>query len=202
MPKNKTRLILASQSAVRHAMLQNAGLTFDIIPAAIDEKSIIEDLQKKETTPAQMALILSKEKALAVAEKNPEALVIGCDQILEMNGQIIFKANNETDAKDKLRSLRGKSHRLISAASVAKGEKILWQHSDEAILAMRDFDEEFLEKYCKKAPQALTRAVGAYELESAGSWLFSEIQGDYFTILGLPLLPLLSYLHDNHGFGP
>lgn len=202
MPKNKMRLILASQSTARRSMLQNTGLAFDIIPAAIDEKNIIDELEEKNTAPTQMALILSKRKALAIAARHPEALVIGSDQILEMDGRIISKAANENEAKEKLRSMRGRSHRLISAVSLAQGENILWQHSEEAVLTMRDFDEEFLESYCKKASGALLRSVGAYELEGAGAWLFSQIRGDYFTILGLPLLPLLSYLHDHHGFGP
>lgn len=202
MPKDDLRIILASQSAARKTMLKNAGLNFKAIPADLDEEKIIADFRADGFSTKHIALALSEKKALAVAQKNPDALVIGCDQVLEIEGQVVSKAKDPKDAKDKLRRLRGKTHTLISAVSIVQGKTTFWQHEDEAHLTMREFDDEFLENYAKQAGPALTRAVGAYELEGLGSWLFTEVRGDYFTILGLPLLPLLEYLNEYHGCKP
>jgi septum formation protein len=202
MPKNKLQIILASQSLARKGILEGAGLKFSIQPADIDEDGITATLKEQGFSTRHIALDLSEKKAQAVAAKNPDALVIGCDQVLELEGKALSKAKDKESAKKKLRLLSGKTHNLISAVSIVQGQTTFWQHEDEAQLTMHAFNEEFLESYVQRAGPALTRAVGAYEIESAGAWLFSEVRGDYFTILGLPLLPLLSYLHDYHGCRP
>lgn len=173
-------------------MLKNAGLTFECIPADIDEQA----LQKRFTgnNPAELAVELARAKALSVSESHPACLVIGADQVLEINGNILTKAANKEEALDKLRTLKGTAHTLISAVTVAEAGKILWQDVQGAHLTMHDFDENFLQNYAAHAGDGLTAAVGAYELEGAGAWLFDKVEGDYFTILGMPLLPLLSFL--------
>ncbi len=195
---NVPRLILASGSAVRAKMLRDVGLDFEVIPADIDE----EILQNSGAPPRDIALELSKAKALHIAKQYPDALVIGADQVLGFEGDILSKALGRDEAIAKLRRLKGKAHSLISAVTVAKGELVLWQESDEAHLSMRDFDGTFLHGYLNAAGEGLTRAVGAYELEGAGAWLFERVEGSYFTVLGLPLLPLLGYLKDYQGAGP
>ncbi len=187
------RLILASGSKARAGMLRGAGLVFDVIPADIDESIIQNDPAK---SPQQKAFELARAKALAVSAQNADALVIGGDQVLEMEGEIFSKAGDKNEALEKLRRLSGKTHRLISAVALAKGSEIIWSHSDEVKLHMRGLDENFLQDYAAKAGEALTRAVGGYELESHGSWLFERIEGDYFTVLGMPLLPLLGRLKE------
>lgn len=194
-----TSLILASGSMARRQMMEDAGLHFSSIPADIDESAIIDRLHEQKVSLSDIALDLSKEKALAVALQNPTSLVIGSDQILEFEGQILTKASSAEEARSKLNMLKGKTHKLISAVSIAQGGNVLWHNISEATLTMRDFDDAFLEDYLACAGEALTRSVGAYQLENHGSWLFSSIQGDYFTILGMPLLPLLGYLQDHQG---
>ncbi|MGB4107522.1 MAG: nucleoside triphosphate pyrophosphatase [Alphaproteobacteria bacterium] len=194
------KIILASQSVARRTMLKNAGLNFKIVKPLLDEIALARELQG--ASPAKIALELAKKKALTVAAKNPDALVIGSDQILLDGGRIMTKAKTREDAREKLRSLRGKTHTLVSAAAVVKGGTVFWSRDDEAQLTMREFDDEFLDAYCNVAGDALTRAVGAYEIERAGAWLFSEVRGDHFTILGMPLRPLLAYLHEYHGVKP
>lgn len=189
------RIILASRSRARIEMLANAALPFEAIPADVDEEALAQGLKN----PREIALKLAREKALAVAAQHPGALVVGCDQTMECEGEIIHKARDQEDAAQKLKKLRGKTHKLASAAVVARDGKILWEHADEASLKMRAFDDAFLERYLTAAGDALTSCVGAYALEEAGAWLFEEVRGDYFTILGMPFLALLSYLQDSHG---
>ena len=200
------KIILASQSKARYAMLKNAGVNFKVVRPVVDEMAMVHELMrasgKEKITPEKIALDLAKKKALAVAGKNPDALVIGSDQILVVEGKMMSKARSKEEAKEKLRHLRGKTHRLISAVAVAKAGTVFWDHEEEASLTMHDFSDEFLESYCARAGDALTKAVGAYAIEGAGAWLFSDIQGDHFTILGMPLRPLLAYLHEYHAVKP
>lgn len=186
---NSPRLILASASVSRRSMLENAGVAVECIPADINE-----DAFKDTASPDEIAAVLACEKALYVAATYRDALVIGADQVLECDGQLLSKAVTPQAALEKLKFLRGRTHRLISAVALVKGEEILWQFSDHADLTMYDLSDEQLNTYCVKAGAALTRSVGAYELESYGSWLFESVKGDFFTVLGLPLLPLLAEL--------
>lgn len=190
-------LILASKSSARQNMLRAAGLEFEIRPAEIDESVA----QSSNAPPSEVAQELARAKALHVAAGHPDALVIGSDQILECEGQILTKAANKDEAREKLKTLRGKTHSLISAVTLAKNDEILWQQTGNAFLTMHNFNDDFLESYIERAGEALTRSVGAYELESTGVQLFETIKGDYFTILGMPLLPLLTYLRTQQGIG-
>lgn len=193
------KIILASGSATRKKMLTNAGLEFECEPAQIDEEKLLHEMQKKRMPPRHIAETLAQEKALAVSKLHPYALVIGADQILECEGETYTKAANAEEACTKLKKLSGKSHRLISAVCVAREEKPVWGESDEALLHMGLRDETFWDQYCKKAGGVLTSCVGAYAIEEHGIWLFDKIEGDYFTILGLPLLPLLNHLREKQG---
>lgn len=189
------RIILASRSKARIEMLVKAVLPFESIPADIDEQAIAKGIQEADS----IAMELARQKALAVSEKYPEALVIGSDQVLECEDSILSKANNKEEAEGKLKFLRGKKHRLISGIAAAQNGKIIWQDSDEAYLTMRNFDDAFLQRYLNVAGEVLTSCAGAYALEESGAWLFEEVKGDYFTILGMPLIKLLNYLQNEHG---
>ena len=199
---NRPPLILASQSHARRDMLQRAGLVFESVPAAIDEAAITRRLRAAEVAPEDIALELAKEKALAIAAVRPEALVIGSDQILECDGRLLEKAKTPADAREKLKLLQGRSHRLISAVCVARGASVLWTHREEAVLTMHALNDDTIDAYCARAGEALLRAVGGYELEGLGAWLFARVEGDFFTVLGMPLLPLLHYLQRQHGWSP
>jgi len=195
-------IILASKSFGRRKMLQDIGLTFESIPAQIDERAIEDKLETINAGHEDIALELAKEKALSVSAQHPGALVIGSDQLLECEGEVLHKAATQQEALDKLRFLSGKTHKLIASACLARGNEILWSDTDSASLTMHDLDEAFLEAYIEKAGAALLNCVGAYALEAEGAWLFSRIEGDYFTILGMPLLPLLNELRTQHGIMP
>ncbi|MEM7618103.1 MAG: Maf family protein [Pseudomonadota bacterium] len=183
-------------------MLKNAGLAFEAIPSEVDEPAIVGEMEAEGYEARGIALQLAKQKALDVSQKYPDALVIGSDQTLEFKGEFITKAENANQAFEKLSRMRGSEHTLVSGVSVALGGSTLWQHIDDAYLEMRNFDDDFLRLYCDKAGDALVHCVGAYEFEGMGSWLFNSIKGDFFTILGMPLLPLLKYLHETHGIQP
>lgn len=181
-------------------MLQQAGLTFEVIPAKIDELVLLS--KHPEIPPEEKSLLLSREKALAVSRENMNALVIGSDQILCLDDMILNKAGSREDALNKLKKLRGKTHKLISGVAVAYAGEILWQAYDIAELTMRHFDEAFLNAYADMAGDALTSCVGAYQIEGPGVWLFSKIEGDFFTIMGMPLTALLGYLYEKQGVRP
>lgn len=193
-------LILASQSRARYHMLRAAGLDFAVREPHIDEAALQEKMKDTMTPPEIMAQALAQAKALSIGANNPGHLVIGADQVLYCNGRIFSKADDAAKARENLEYLSGKQHHLISAACVVQKDKVLWHHAERAKLTMRKLDDQTLTRYCAEAGDALTRNVGGYALEGLGSWLFEKIEGDHFTILGLPLLPLLQCLRDK-GYG-
>jgi len=189
------KLILASGSAARATMLRNAGLIFDVVPAAVDEDEMKRALRAEHAGGAQLAEALAELKAQHVARKAPHgALVIGADQVLECGGKWFDKPHDVKSARAQLLELRGKSHRLISSACAVRDGQVLWMRTDHATLLMRNFSDAFVDDYLARVGDAVTKSVGAYQLEGLGAQLFARIDGDYFTILGLPLLPLLEFL--------
>ena len=185
-------LILASQSRARQMLLANAGISFDAIPADIDERA----LQKNSglSAPGEIAGLLAREKACFVSSKNPGRYVVGADQTLALGNRLFSKPAGRTQAADQLRLLAGHTHELHSAVAVARDGKIVFSDVVVARMTMRRLDESEIEAYLHQAGQAVTTSVGAYQLEGLGVHLFERIEGDHFTILGLPLLPLLAYL--------
>ena len=185
-------LILASQSRARQMLLANAGISFDAIPADIDERA----LQKNSglSAPGEIAGLLAREKACFVSSKNPGRYVLGADQTLALGNRLFSKPAGRTQAADQLRLLAGHTHELHSAVAVARDGKIVFSDVVVARMTMRRLDESEIEAYLHQAGQAVTTSVGAYQLEGLGVHLFERIEGDHFTILGLPLLPLLAYL--------
>jgi len=189
-------IILASGSAGRKAMLENAGVNFTVAPADINEKAVVKSMADQPVT--DITSELAQQKALHVSRANPDVLVIGSDQTLEFDGQLISKAKDADDALKKLKSLRGQKHSLNSAVCVALNGAPVFSHIAQAHLTMHDLSDDFLERYIAADTDALTSCVGAYKIEGAGAWLFSQIQGDVFTIMGMPLLPLLAFLRDEY----
>ena len=189
-------LILASASQARTLMLKNAGLRFDVQPADIDEAAIRStfDDGTADAAPSDIAVILAQTKATTISERNTGAVVIGADQILVCDGELHSKPADKTAAREQLLRLRGRTHSLISAVACARDGQVDWYHEDVVHLTMREFSNEFLGTYLALAGDAVTTSVGAYQIEGPGIQLFSKVSGDYFTILGLPLLPLLQYL--------
>ncbi|HEX6958037.1 MAG TPA: Maf family protein [Ferrovibrio sp.] len=189
-------LVLASASASRAAMLRAAGLEFTTQPAKIDEQEIKLSLKAEGASARQAAEALAELKARrAIAD--PEDFVIAADQMLTCEGRWYDKPENLAAAREQLLSLRGRTHELTSAVVLARGGSIIWRHIDQAKLIMRDFSEGFLDAYLAQAGETVLHSVGAYQLEGLGVQLFSRLQGDFFTILGLPLLPLLDILRQN-----
>lgn len=190
------QVILASASAARSALLANAGLTFDIAPADIDEQAIRDSLDRGSDPmpPADIASMLAQAKAVTISQQFPDALVIGADQVLVFDGMIYAKPDSRENARDQLIALRGNTHELISAVACASDGEVDWYHEDVARLKMRRFSNAFLGNYLAAAGDRVLSSVGAYQLEGPGAQLFSSIEGDYFTILGLPLMALLEYL--------
>ena len=185
-------LILASQSRARQTLLANAGISFDAVPADIDERSV----QKKSglTAPGEIAGLLAREKACFVSSKNPGRYVVGADQTLALGKRLFSKPAGRAQAADQLRLLAGHTHELHSAVAVARDGKIVFSDVIVAKMTMRRLDESEIEAYLDQAGQAVTTSVGAYQLEGLGVHLFERIEGDHFTILGLPLVPLLAFL--------
>lgn len=197
MISSKYPIILASNSRARNEMLKNAGVEFTKIPADIDEEAIIKHIA---ATPSEIAGELARQKALHISAQNPDSYVIGSDQILECSGTLFQKANNIDEARAKLKKLRGKTHHLHSSVAVALNGGIIWDNADIAKMSMHNFSDAFLESYLTKASDDITDCVGAYAFEGHGAWLFESINANYFTILGMPLLPLLAFLNsgENH----
>ena len=189
-----TPLILASGSPIRRKLLESAGLSVQTAAARIDENMIRDSLLAEGATPRDVADTLAEMKAMRTAERYPEAVIIGCDQVLEFQGEVWSKPESPQQAQDQLGLLRGKTHRLLSAIVVCHQGQPVWRHVGIARLTMRDFSDSYLAAYLARNWPSVGQSVGAYKLEGEGIRLFSAIEGDHFTILGLPLLPLLSYL--------
>jgi len=192
-------LILASASPSRRTLLANAGLSFDIQPAGIDEEEITRSLGSK-ASPQELASSLAEMKAVKVSSRHPEAFVIGADSTLACKGRLFDKPPTLEAARKQLMALRGQTHELFSSVVVARGGARIWHWSERARLTMRSFNDAFVDAYLERAGKDVLTSVGAYQLESLGAHLFTRVDGDYFTILGLPLLPLLSFLA-GHGVG-
>ena len=193
-------LILASTSQSRRDLLTNAGLDFEIRAPGVDEDEVKLSLVARKADAAAIATTLAELKATHVSARHPEAFTIGGDSTLACDGRLFDKPPSIAAARDQLLALRGRTHELVSSVVVARGGVRIWHHTERARLTMRPFSESFLDAYLKEAGESVTSSVGAYRLESVGANLFSRIEGDYFTILGLPLLPLLSFLA-GHGIG-
>ncbi|MCW8836180.1 MAG: Maf family nucleotide pyrophosphatase [Rhodospirillales bacterium] len=193
--KNAT-LVLASASSARARLLTEAGLIFSQAPAHVDESAIKDEMAARGTPPEDVAMALSEKKALKTGAEHPGTVVIGADQMLECGGRLYDKPMNRDDARRQLRALRGNTHRLISAVCIVQEETVLWRHVDHARMTMRNFSDGFLEQYLERAGQAVLGSVGVYHLEGLGMQLFEKVDGDYFTVLGLPMLPLLGYLRE------
>jgi septum formation protein len=177
-------------------MLDAAGLTFEVAPADVDERAIRETLQADDSgiDPADVAEVLARAKAETISRQRPDALVIGADQVLALDDEIFEKPADLAGARRHLQKLRGRTHQLHSAVVFAGRGEVVWAHVDTASLTMHAFSVDFLENYLTLAGTVICDSVGAYQLEGLGVQLFERIEGDYFTILGLPLLPLLGEL--------
>lgn len=200
MAESPPELILASASQARRALLQNAGLVFRVIPSSVDEHQIRRALleARPHANARSIAEALAKAKAEQVSATHPHALVIGADQTLELDGRLLSKASDLSAARRQLLDLRGRRHHLHSAFALAMGGRAGCTASETATLVMREFSPAFLDRYLAEAGEKVLWSVGAYELEGLGVQLFQATDGDYFTILGLPLLQLLERLRD-HG---
>jgi septum formation protein len=185
-------LVLASRSESRRAVLAGAAIPVEILPADIDERAI--ETQAGRRPPEEIALMLARAKASAVALKRPGRLVLGADQTLALGDRLYAKPADLAGARDQLKSLRGATHALHSAVVLARDGAVVFEQCETARLTMRDFSDRFLEAYLEAAGPAVTASVGGYQIEGVGVQLFERIDGDHFTILGLPLLRLLHYL--------
>jgi septum formation protein len=188
-------LILASKSAVRRRILAAAGVPVETRPAPIDERAV--EARSHVHEAAEVARVLAGAKAHTVAAEMPARIVLGADQTLTLDGQRFSKPTDRDSARAQLLALRGKTHRLHSALTIVRDGVVLFEHSDSATLTMRDFSDRFIESYLDTAGTAAYASVGGYQIENVGTHLFARIEGDYFTILGLPLLPLLAYFRDS-----
>lgn len=186
------RLVLASKSAARRAMLEGAGVPFSVQVADVDEAAV-----KAAHDPADAAGLaeeLARVKALAVSRRDPEAWVLGADQTLAFDGGLVSKAASSAEARARLLSMRGRTHHLHAGAALALNGQVVWSGVDTAAMRVRDFSEAFLDAYLAAEGDALLACVGSYRLEGLGAQLFEAVEGDYFTVLGMPLWPVLAEL--------
>lgn len=189
-----TVLTLASGSTVRAALLRNAGVEFNVHPVRVDEDAIREALLAEGASPRDIADALAESKAQRAANRDPQALVLGCDQVLECDGTLYAKPTDPADALRQLKSLRGKTHRLFTAAVLHVHAQPVWRHVATSRLTMRAASDGFLDAYVARHWDDIRHCVGCYQIEGPGIRLFSKIEGDLFAIQGLPLLELLTVL--------
>jgi septum formation protein len=185
-------LVLASKSAIRRIMLEEAGLPVEVDPADVDERAL--EARAGIAQPAEAAQLLAREKARVVSARAGRRFVVGADQTLALGDRRFTKPTGRPSARDQLRALSGKTHELHSAVAVARDGRVVFSHVDVARLTMRSLSDRFLDLYLDAAGAAVTQSVGAYQIERLGVQLFERIEGDHFTIMGLPLFALLSFL--------
>jgi septum formation protein len=185
-------LILGSRSRARQALLANAGIAFEAVPAEIDERAI--QLASGLSSPGEIAVLLAREKAVSVSSRHPGQFVLGADQTLALGERLFSKPAGRAQAAGQLQALAGRTHELHSAVAVARDGETLFADAAIARMTMRPLDDAAISAYLDAAGAAVTTSVGAYQLEGLGIHLFERIEGDHFTILGLPLLPLLKFL--------
>lgn len=189
-----SELVLASASTSRAALLRAAGVAFRVSPADLDEVSLMADLQARGATTAEIAVRLAAEKALVVSRREPGALVLGGDTVVMFQGDLIGKCPDMAGVEALLRRLSGRGHVLVSGAALARDGAVLWSHASPVRLTMRKLGDAFLAEYLVAEGEALLSTVGCYCFEGRGSQLFETVEGDYFSVLGLPLLPVLAAL--------
>ncbi|MEL6947875.1 MAG: Maf-like protein [Pseudomonadota bacterium] len=190
-------LILASGSIYRKAMLENAGLDFTVQTSTLDERSIEAPLAEADVLPEDRAEILAEAKAINVSERNPGATVIGCDQILALEGEVLHKPADMDAARRRLLALSGKTHELFSAVVLVRNGETIWRNVTPCQMMMRPLSPEFIGRHLAAVGKAALSSVGAYQIEGRGAHLFEDIRGDVFSIVGLPLLPLLDALRQD-----
>ena len=188
------KIILASGSPFRKAMLVDAGLDIEAVPADVDERALEAPLKDSDVSPEDVASILAEAKATEVSERRPGALVLGCDQTLSLGDEVFHKPADMEGARRHLLALSGKTHQLNSAAVLCRNGEVLWRHVGIASLTMRKLDPAFIGRHLARVGAKALSSVGAYQIEGEGIQLFEKIEGDYFTIVGLPLLPVLKEL--------
>ncbi|MDO6727097.1 MAG: Maf family protein [Cognatishimia sp.] len=187
-------IILASGSKIRADLLRNANVPFEVMTAPVDEELIRESLEAEGTSPRDIADSLAEAKAQRVSAKLPGALVLGCDQVLDFEREVFSKPKDQDDAIAQLMRLRNNRHTLLSAAVIYENGKPVWRHVGMVRLLMRDFSDAFLKDYVNRNWDSIRHTVGCYQLEGEGVRLFTRVDGDYFTVLGMPLLEILAYL--------
>ena len=187
-------LILASASPFRAIMLQNAGIEFEAVAARIDERAVEQPLLEADLPPGDIAEVLAIAKAEEVSARKTGALVIGSDQVLSLGGEILHKVEDMEGARRRLLQLSGKTHHLDSAIALVRDGEVLWSHVERAAITMRNLSPEFVGRHLAEAGETVLSSVGAYQIEGVGVQLFEKIEGDFFTIMGLPLLALLGEL--------
>ncbi len=190
------RFVLASQSAARATLLENAGLEFSVEPAAIDEREIDRRLIGAGRSAGDIALALASAKAADVANRTPGEIVVGADQVMAIDGEFGHKPATHEDAARQLANLSGKTHQLHTAAVIVSDRDRIWDHVSVASLSVRALSDQDIDRYLRAAGKHALASVGGYQIEGPGIQLFDNIQGEYFSILGLPLLPLVKALRD------